>query len=573
MSAARAASVASWIFLAACLAHAGANLIFVARYWWPLPFADQQLWIEALYQQGPWYALTRHLNEHRPVVPAFFYLVDWYLFQGRQAMLEVVVVAAQAGTFFYLVRPFLSGAIPPPAARMMIAIAAVWSTWLLQCENLCWPFEINFTLGNLSLIAAAWHGSRAWIAPAAASWTGALRQAIPAALWATVGTFSLGNSALAWPLLAGFSLLERRGKLASIFTIAGAAVLLLHGAGHKPPAAGSIRPHPFDVVNFALAFWARPAAPAWLFRSLRGQLHGNVRFSEMPWLWMVAAVIGALLFFFAFRYLLRRGRHRHTLFYLPLAIAIAVTGLLAGFTRAIYGVEVAFVSRYVTVQWTLWFCLLALVTLAVFRSPRAPVIAFWAAAVVALALHTLPANAEMGAFCRERSVAMEQQAFAVRNGVFDEYAWSFIVFDAPRFRSSLDAMQRDGKNLFATALHTRFGEKLGNFEEAACDGAILGLRSIPTASGVARAVNGWAWNRAESREVEAIMLASPDDRSIIGSGLPGTMLIDQPAITADRAKWNVGFMAHTRSAPVAEPFQVWARLGGYRYCKIGPVQP
>ncbi|MFN7924331.1 MAG: hypothetical protein U0Q16_29785 [Bryobacteraceae bacterium] len=562
----------AWLLAAACAVYAASNLLFVYRYWWPEPFSDQRHWIDALYRGGAWSAFTLAVNEHRPLTHSALFLFDWYAFSGSQVVLECLVLLTHLGAFALLFEPIRRSSLPRPVVLTMAGLTMVCATWLLQCENLCWPLELSFTLANLGNVSACWFASRLWAGPSILTWTSAFRSALAPVVCAAAGTFAFGHGLAAWPALAMFSLAARQFRLAAVMALGGAAVVSGYAAAgvHSTPSTDLA-----SIVNFALVFLGRPFAPAWSFDGMLGRLSDGIAFSTYPWIW-VASISGlVVLCFFLASHLLRRPPAFERGFYLSVAVIAVGAALLTAIGRAYAGAGLAFASRYVSAQLLFWLPLAALGVLHWFGQER-PLWtqAAWCAAIAALVAGTVPANREMGSYCREHTANLAQQNLAVRLGIFDEFGWRFMVWDPPSWMPQLARLRREGKTTFSGRDVAPVAKALPqDFREMPCQGEINKTRIVETPEGPARVVTGWAWDPSQRIEASRIVLVRPGDRVIVGAGYPGAFYFMSTGAQSEPAMWNTGFTAHARPTHHPEPFQTWAHFGGNRYCRIGTMQP
>jgi hypothetical protein len=571
-----AALAASAVFLVVCLVYAGANAVFVYRYWFRMAHLDQTHWEVAYLAHGLWYTLTHQFNEHRVVLLSLFTYLDWKLVKGSMSLLQSISVACQAATYVWLFAPLLGSGLPRPALAMLGGVVAVWATWLGQCENLCWPVQFPVFLCNLCGVAAAWHTARRLTRHSdEPTWGQALRAAGPSAAWATLATFNYANGVLTWIPLAFIAMARRRWRLGATYLGLMAATLGIYLIGYKAPTHHvspfhSLVTRPLDVATFLLVTMARPLLPAWMSETLEGRL-GFLSVYNVLWVWLAGATVIAIFAWWLVRQVVVRQPTFEELFYLPVAMMMFGTALVTAMGRLGFGLGGALASRYGTIELVLYFCLLAMVTCAFFRAqPSAASTCAWGGAMAALVAASWPAGQDFGAFCRERAHQMRLMTYALRMNVLNpEQARYLIAAPLDVYKTALDHKRANGIGVFIDKSIDPIGGTISATGFAAkCEGAVEAASPVSTESGTSLFIRGWAWNQFADRDIEEFVLVEPGTNTIVGVGVGGSLRGDKA-----RRQFTSGWFAYSQPRSKHAPYTVAGRIGDNRYCTIGTVLP
>ncbi|MFN7924329.1 MAG: hypothetical protein U0Q16_29775 [Bryobacteraceae bacterium] len=557
---------AGLLLFALCAVHSASNLLFVWKYWWRLPFWDQADWQVRYAEGGLRAVMLGQFNEHRWIVPAPFFAADIEWFHASGAFVQVLLIAAQLATFAWLLAPLLRReTLPSPAACALGGLFLVWATWLEQCDNLCWPLQFHTTLCNLLQVAACWCFARGRIASATAL--------------GVVATFTFGNGFLLWPALALASAARRRWRDVAVFVAVCAICIAAYSIGYKTPEhhVSPLRSFdaPLGIVHYFLMWVARPFLPAAIIEQITGAPVAflSPRANPLP---ALVALAGLLAFaWILFRYHRANAPSFHEHFYVPLMALSLGTGLVISISRMNMGISTALASRYVTLELLFWASLIGLLTATLFRAgPRPATSAAWGALIAILAAATLPANREMGQFCRERAVSLWQESAALRLGVFDEQRWSYIVEDVPRVRKLLAGYERHGRLAYAHRGISPVGDPAPQFPAGqACRGAVEQIKPVPANGRSALAISGWSWNPAAGNEGHRVLLVDSLTKLVEGVGYVGMLRVDVERHFHDPTLRTSGFVAYTRPLDPPRPLEVWIESPGARYCSLGLAQP
>lgn len=206
------ASILSWVLIAAGLATIVILLIIVIRSYSPVPTVDHSAFLYQLAQRkadmwdfnvskpraNMWAILWAQHNGHRIVFPKLFYVTDLLIFGGRIIFLRVVnflLEIVQLCVFGYLLTRL--GNISKVVVRSILGVAAFCLFCPVQADIFTSGWEvaylIPFVSATIAFAAIALMGHRG--SPSAS------RLAVLAWVVGIIGSYSLANGFLIWPVL------------------------------------------------------------------------------------------------------------------------------------------------------------------------------------------------------------------------------------------------------------------------------------------------------------------------------------------------------------------------------------
>ena len=383
-------------------------------FWGELPFVskalDGHLGIGDLWAQD---------NEHRIVVSRLAFLLEYRFFDGRYVFLITLIISS-----CLLVACLLALMVWRGSADLLVAwefgcVAAMAMLSPVAAEAFTFPFNVGYVqiylygslaIGALVLAAgprAAASRSRAWLAVAIVA--------------AIVGTYSLSNGLLLWPVLLLLALVLRLGRRKTfLLGTIGAGTFFSYlwhfeRVSRHSDYGQSIR-RPLSIVKYVAVYLGSPARPAGVFAA--GFL----------------GLIGLALFVMLLVFALREGASAPitTAAGAGLTLWIFLGAITTAIGRLDFGLTQAMSSRYATPATVFWLGLLmgflqpvaarVRVSVVVFRTPQ-PVgmsafMAIAAAAVFFVGLASLPDRTAL----RQTVMGKELALLAFRAGVDDPAA-------------------------------------------------------------------------------------------------------------------------------------------------------
>ena len=501
------AAFTAWILLTS------ANLARVG--WTALPVADDwDRWTNfSRYHYTTFYFFQQHVD-HRLVVPKLLFAVDHVLFHGRGWFLLICTFCIQALTAFMLLR--LSERAYPQARtdRWILACATLACLFSgQQWFNFFQPFQVQFPMVYCAAIAAffaLWKAhQQAWKGP----WV------ILSIAAAAVGTYSMANGLLLWPmlLLTAFWLrMPRRWMIAlGISTILLGPTYLYQFQRaiiplHLPPST-----RPQRLATYLFAQLGAPMEPiSMLWKSEGTQL----AIAAVPGILIAIAVLG--LFVMAWRRRATFGAGRAVLVFF--CVFLASTCALIAYGRYEDATINALMSKYLTPPYLLWASLL-LAAWPITRHFRRALVygAICAGIFLGVAIHQSTALASV----RNSVPGYRLGEVAIANNVGDAEAW-FWFFHTPEVSlEAIDYLRKNSLALFTEEwthwpgipLQRRFSI---DHTPGACQGKFEDATTVVSTVQPGWRVTGWAWDNRAGRSPRYIILG--DEAGLVaGVALPG----------------------------------------------------
>jgi len=496
-----------------------------------MPYEDEwDIW-RTIAKQG--YSLTWFFsqnNDHRIVTTRLLFVLDRLAFHGQGWFPRAVSLVVQAVFVLLLWRLARRAANADPAdSRVLGAAIACCLFSAQQAINFMWGFQVQFFL-----VYAAGAAALAALLRAADSAHPTVRRAWTAAalLLAVLGSYSMANGVLIWPLLLLAAVRLRLSRAAiCVLGLGGVAVFVqyLHGWHTAPLDA----PAPlWRIVLFAFAHAGSPIVT--LVYALG---------AGPPQAGPAATLIGGLLMVYtaAQWLLIWRYRSRYSgaqVVMVHLAVYVAAASFAISVGRAHLPLIEAFRSRYITPPYILWACLLAVA----WPSLRAltPNWIRWAI-VAALLLGIVPYQAARLGGARGYAAELRQASVALAVGVNDPA----VVEDLLRPDSdstTVAYMKAHGLAIFHAEWTTWAGQPLTarfqiRADAASCAGAIREAVPIAGTSRPGWRVSGWARGAKQivladaQGAIAGVALANAGDWS--GYARPGSAGITAYAVEPD----------------------------------------
>jgi hypothetical protein len=511
---------------------------------------------------GSFASLARPHGGHRLLVPRLLYLAEYEFFDGRNLFLVGVGVALQLVLAAIVARAVWaerrrSGAALTAFGLGLVAMLAFSAT---QLENFVRPWNVHWFLANAAVAVSLAAGLRVGDAVRSRSEASAWGWWLVASAAAWVASYSMATGLLGWPLLLllGF-LLRWWPRLRVAICLEGALAIALYLRGTRVLEAGSSLESGGAFVEWLLACLGSPVS--WLSRDAG-----------------IALGLGATLAAAALSLRLVAGRSaasRSECLLVGLMLFSWGAAALIALGRTSLWPESWEAARYQTIVLLFWLSLILLALLAlrgerphqrVLRPLLMLATAIWLAAAVlpghfrqaevigSFAAKVRAANLALLFGVSHRPDYVHLLTFSDRRLGLDSAAahWGFLhkrglgVFSDPR----RDLMGRVMDEAFSTA------------DPGRCRGEVTRAERVPTRSGSALRLRGWAWDVAASRP-PSYLVATDARRSIVGLGTPLRRKRGPLGWRADeRPEWH----GYTRIR--SGSFDVWALLESGEVCRI-----
>jgi|SRR5271157_1214470 len=570
---------------AACLVTAYiliTSLVIVHNAYTPLPLEDSwSVW--QLYKQYGNYLIFlfwQH-NEHRIVMIRLIYIIDRFVFHGRNLFPLVCAPLVQAATGVWLYRIVRRTGDASWLSRLLLGcvICSALSS-AQQFSNLVMGFAINHTMVYCaacgSLLALARAAERRlegrdpglWFAVSCVS--------------ALVATYSSANGLLFWLVLLLFGLWLRlpfRFLLALLLDMALVSLFYMRGYG-TPSQIGSpfeaLTQHSGRVLIVAAAFVGSP------FDTIRAVLavpfgtpsdNGRVAFAGACGAIGVGAVIWSGI-------LLWRRRDRYTFGHAALihiAGFVVLTAVLVGLGRANFPLVAALDSRYATHGLVFWIAMGAFYWSFVERRLAALSAHWYHTALSGVVLWMILGLAMRQPFwirySREYGDMLNQIQAAIVSDVFDEPMWqaSFPPSGAA-ILGEADYLRQNHLSVFTEAWTTWAGkpvEGLFTLDPArSCIGAFDSATPISSGIRPGWRVSGWAWDRVRRTGPGIVILIDPTQRiaGVVKNPIEREEIrLAIPEVRSSRVGWS-GYVAGS----VPRTLRAYLLEGDFRsLCALG----
>lgn len=529
----------------------------------PLPFWDQ--WERVTPAQEFLRLLEPH-NEHRVVLPAFFFMLDGLLFGGKNIFLLVsiqVIQALHVALFIWLARRADVGGAYLTACG---AFAAALLFCGAQVENFYWGFQVQFVL--VFLLATASLATAAFSPPR-------IRYDALGFCLALGAAFTLSAGLLVAPAAAALCVLMRAGwRRTGVFACAALIAVMAYALGyeatpgHSDPVSSIT--HPVDVFYYALVYLGAPFGDAIAhgpLTELAPSLADPVAASK----WVGALGLGALVLVAPL--VLLGSRSRSGLVVLAVCGVLVCVAFLTALGRWQLGAHQAMASRYATpvmIYWAALYLLAAMELLPRFGRFHAVAAAGWMLAGLT-ALIVLVGNwPSWTALAASQGERMRIAESAVLVGVTDESVLTGVYPIAAKVMEQSVPMADAGLSVFGRREHAWLGRELPDLEptfEAACIGAFDVLSAVGGEADQRRA-QGWAWSTTRREPIDRLLLV--DESGVVaGIAYGGRPRPDVQEVVAEVSDVRTGWIGHAYSNGQRLTAFAAPRGRDLRLCRIG----
>jgi hypothetical protein len=568
--AAGAVTILAYVVLAVGAATVASMAWIVWRAYSPMPYFDQWLFLDQLgkVRGAPgWNFFWQQHNEHRLVVPKFFYLADLVLFGGKNIFLLVSIFALQLlhlGIWVWALRR--AGKYRGPWLITAAGLAAFCLFRPNQAENFVWGFQVCFVLA----ITAASLGFAALLLRReelqSVSKTAPVVTLV--LLAAVASTLSLANGLLAWPLIVAAAIMLRIDTRKILLFIAFGVLVwtayFWHYRLSDSPGMISFR----FVVDYLLAYFAA----SWSFF--------NLSFGKA-----LAGIAIIILIALYLRVLLGGGSRTITVFLVSAGMFSIGSAAMTAIGRARFGIAgAAGVSRYQTIAMVFWlvFALLVLDWLrANFSTDTAALVMLQAAFLIPMFISFAGVPALQHNLARRR-LAMNNATLAIVTQAEDvsiaEYVPGALKYPQD-FSDALWFLRQDKAWVYSDSFYQAVGQSLNSVFRLAppndCAGALSSVQPIAGQPQRGWRIRGWAWDIRANQPIKKVLIAESSAGTIVGVARNDSFGIPFPSPLPEGARGQAGFFGFANGISGSRSLQAYALINGESYaCPLGaPLTP
>lgn len=496
-------------------------------------------------------------NEHRPVIPKLFLVVDLLLFRANQVFLLASVLAIQLLHLTLLGWSMrVLGRWRGDLWRTGVGVAAFCLFCPSQWFNFVAGFQVQFVLLGL-FVTLSFVGFLLY-------WTHSEQQTGGAHAWSYLllsilgalgATYSVANGNLLWPLLIAAAVFLRL-RLSAILSLAitGTISTALYFHHYVSPTAQvnltTLTETPAEFLKFVAVY----LGSAWVQASL---LHS-------------AAIIGIAGVGIACFPIMRSGWYARTnkafsLQMVPTLLFCMGTSLLTALGRVNFGASYAFSPRYQTFVLIFWCCL-ALMLLELASSMNHLPLSFLSVQVCLLAIMLRGAYLARYPMSEARSHGFQLNvaSMALLTGVPDWQQLSYVGVKLNYLMREAQYLQRDRLSIYSGEVYSQLDKPLDSVFRVVssdqCRGALESTTSIEETGSPALRITGWGWDFRHGRSPSEMIAAT--DGIITGLAAVGEW---RPAVRAANP-WirssYIGYLGYVGDGKRDKPVKIYAILRG-----------
>jgi hypothetical protein len=518
-------------------------------------------------------ALTFPDNEHRPVFPMIFWIIDHVLFNSDGLFLIIVNLLLITAIATMVGRMALRAGVPFVPALAFLLLVPLAMLWPANWENLIWPKQVHVLLavaaisgGFIGLVRADDLLRRS--GPPRAIFVSV---ALGLALF-FVGMFSFGYGLVAWGLTLPLILVRswhRRLRMSVfiVITVIIVAGLALYGStytiigAHADPLQSVIRP--FDLLSYVIMFMG---APAWFIVEGLGGTPRDI--------WpALAGTAGISTFGAAIVLMLKPGKAGADgagaparLFFVCIAIWTVGVALLTALVRVNLS-SPSGISRYLIVPTLFWLALGGWSLSGMRSSSRASNGAFLFGAVATACILVATFPYYFGIMQdRARLVRMAAISAVLKMpGALTGYI--LAGNDDALISAFMDESARRGASIYRQAWPGWLGRNVhgmfGASESGRCDGFVDQI--MPLADEGIRAV-GWAWDARKKVALQWLLITDMNGK-VVGLATSGVARPDVSAYLHQRSASRSGWEGFARVS-TSDFGSVYAVLNDGHVCRL-----
>ncbi len=453
-------------------------------------------------------------NGHRLPVTFLLFALDYTYLGGRQDLLVVASVGCATlalGALYFGLRTDDDHAAALPLTSFGFACFAL--LWAGTCHDFRWGLNQGSQLVVLWLCVCLSSAMRYRNQLERGVPRSATRWVVVAGVSAVFSTFSHGIGFATWAALLAASIVAKFPlRVLAVFTAGGGFSVAVYSIGIKSSVAElamRVWDHPLDLLTATLAFVGM--AIGWIAQGLG--------VSDTDTVFNLSAAAGAigLLVFAALASLSwarpKRPRSRDLIAMGLMAFPIA-GGAMAVLNRVGFGAQMLTELRFVTWSTLFWMgAALAIPSLASNIRRRSQAVVVVATALLSFSMipGLISARSAHATFQRRLTATANAHLLGIQT---DRQARNFVQPRPDQVNRVVARLRRDRRSFFADPRAelpgTRMLDRLELSTGADCNGAIRGLRPIPTQGQPAASIGGWGSNQNPSDVPSFVVIADPD---------------------------------------------------------------
>ena len=479
-----------------------------------VPHLDDWRVLDTFFSNPFFQWLFTEQNGHRLPVTLFLFALDYTFLRGQQDLLviaSIVCTLLALGALHIGLRTDSDHAAPLPVTSYGFACFAL--LWAGICHDFRWGLNQGAQMVVLWLCVclSSVVRYRGELERGAAG--RATRWLLLAGMAALFSTFSHGIGFATWAALLATSIIAKFPlRVLAVLAASGGLSIASYSVGIESSVAGlAMRAwdHPLDLLTATLAFVGM--AVGWVAHGL-GVSNGDTVFN----LSTAAGAVGLVVFVTLGA---RRWAHpewcrsRDLVAIGFMAFPIA-GGLMVALNRLGFGVQMLTQLRFVTWSTLFWIgAALAIPSLASNTRRRVQAVVVIAAALLSFSMIPGLVSARSTHATLQRRLAATANAHLL--GIqSDKHARGILKPRPEQVNRVVARLRKDRRSFFSDSRAelpgTRMLDRLGLAKGARCNGAIGGLRPVPTRSQPAAAIRGSGWNENTSDVPSFVVIVDPD---------------------------------------------------------------
>ncbi len=554
------------------------TFIYISTYYISIPFWDHWEWLSNYYRYGLHYCMLKLHNEHRLFVPSLFYATDQTLFSGRGSFLILASYLFQLCSGVLLVLPLWNSSfIPRTMAFTFAGFVAFTIPWLIQAENLFWPFQVCLIFSVTCTLLAFTMISRGYSRHATSV------RSLPSELYLAaaivlgfLSSFSFGFGMFTLPVCLLLLIKERVNyKISMITFLFIVLALALYANNYTTPGGSHSNPlqslaRPIELIEYVLIYIGSP-----LFHVMGGDID---IFKAFPgYIISFCGISIAIFMLFRSFLFISDVPSGSTTVYLGIMLFCLCTAFLTAAGRVNFSTTQALASRYSIISLLFWISLSAMCCMEVARYENhskgvgCVIICFL---LMLASTFVIPTHVSSALIWKQRSIEINAVALSLLLGVPDRDRIGKDVFPDPDFViDTADLIAAKGKlSFFQSDMHligTQLDEHFGAGPDEGCRGHVDDATPYLSGTKVGVGLRGWAWDLGANQPARKILF-SDANRTILGFGVTRLMRPDVAAVFNNRRMSESGWTGYAKvPANIKSELEIHAVIGdGATICRV-----
>ncbi|MDQ2840817.1 MAG: hypothetical protein M3Y72_07215 [Acidobacteriota bacterium] len=502
-------------------------------------------------------------NEHRLVIPKILFLIDFYLFGGKNYFLVISIIVIQTITACLFCTALNAYAHLDRLAKITLyglIFALLFSP--VQMDNFAWGFQVQFILNVLATALSFYFFAVATSSnQKRVSFDRRSRNSFVLSLVSALcATLSLASGLFVWPLLVLAGVLRRLDRKRLLMLIAAwVAVTCAYLYHYQSPEKHG---NPFSTLRspwLILKYLSFYLGGSWIS-------YGKITASVVGFLG-----IGLALVLFSWAALRWKEAKSMDLFFHGIIAFVLTTGTLTGLGRLRFGVEQGFSSRYQTVALLLWISVTCLSSSRV--RAWAPEWSWTVLAAFSLLLWSpfLRLGTILGPYSARADLWHGSEAAALSS--VDDFSMEKSIIEDPRMLPlPLQFLKQHRRSVFSQPFADQLGSSLTKLysidRHTTCAGAV---ESSEIVAGALR-LHGWARNPIADTGFHHLIVVDSGGE-IVGFGLGGIASPTRKGAKEGQLGFREGWIGYGRLRSGLNRFKIYGILGDSdRVCAIGTQQ-